>query len=220
MNTSRIKRAEEFVKKTHLQILGGVLTWKLHKFPFFHSVHTHAGKRRDYVIPNDGRTIVCDATYTCIIKDESGKAMSVIGFELSAEALYVYQLQGIKDADTRGVDLGDYLLAHTEVIARKLRKSYICVQPARLHRYYELDEFHDLYPQLYRHQARMRNIYDGGSTRRGYEYHDLGYPPRYQKFLRKRITFARWLRLQELLLDRRLRQHQREFPQDALFANE
>ncbi len=67
------------------------------------------------------------------------------------------------------IDIGDHFLAWAEEIARTLDKRYVKVIHAHLTAYYELDECHDLYPKLYAHQNRLRQIYNDSPRKRGYQ---------------------------------------------------
>ena len=205
------------IKKREVQIQSILIPWKLRRLSFFHSLLV--GKSVKDATEVEGYSVWCDSTYTVVIKNAEG-LIGVIGFELSKHSMKIYQLQGINGVNVRGLDLGDYLLARAEVVARKLRKRYVRVQPARFHTYYELDERHSLYPQLYKHQERLRKMYDSSARKRGYEYCRPGYSYWYQKVLRKRMPFKRWLRLQVLLFDRQMRNMQRDNDEHFQFAQE
>jgi hypothetical protein len=202
------KRREEKNAAVFPQLLRGL--------PFFYSFHTGKGRH----LLRDGVTrIWADATYTLVAADQ-GIPVGVIGFEYDAAVLRIYQLQGLKGVNVRGVDLGNFLLSCAEGAARKLHCHTIRVQPARYHVYYELDEDHPLYSQLYQHQERLRRMYDGSSKARGYIYCRPGYFNWYQKQLRKRLTVGRWLRLQMLLYERVLREAHRSGALEAVASYE
>jgi hypothetical protein len=173
-----------------------ILQKKLPEYDFFHSVLT---EKQGHIV--DGCRVWCDATYTVVVQHKA-TAIALIGFELSGECLSIYQLQGIRGKKLFGIDLGPFLLEKAELIARALGKVVVRVQTARLHTYYDLDESHSLYPQLYRHQARLRALYDDAAAARGYEKPSRGYAW-WHKTLRKRITLKRFLRLSEIRFNRR-----------------
>lgn len=203
-------------KRRRMHIRSILIPWKLRRLSFFHSFYMGKG---EHLLSSKERHIFGDATYTVVVQ-QKGRPIGIIGFELSSDCLKVYQLQGVKNANVKGLDLGNHLLACAEVITRRLGKAYIRVQPARFHTYYDLDEMHSLYPQLYAHQARLRKMYDTSASKRGYEYCRPGYSFWYQKLLRKRITFVRWLSLQSRLFDRQMRKYQKDTSYDTLFASE
>jgi hypothetical protein len=172
----------------------------LRGLPFFYSVHTGKGRHTLGAV-----SFWADATYSLVAADR-GRPVGVVGFEYAAGVLRVYQLQGLKKVNVRGIDLGDLLLSCAEDAARTLCCHTVRVQPARMHVYYDLDEDHSLYPRLFAHQARLRKMYDESSLKRGYEYCRPRYFYWYQKQLRKRLTFIRWLRLQVRLYERLLKE--------------
>ncbi len=205
------------IKKRQVQIQKVLIPWRLRRSTFFHSLIV--GKSVKDATPVGVYSVWCDSTYTIIVKNAQGP-LGIIGFELSKTSMKIYQLQGIKGVNIRGLDLGDHLLACAEAIARTLGKREVLVQPARFHTYYDLDEMHSLYPQLYKHQERLRKMYDGSARKRGYEYCRPGYSYWYQKVLRKRMSFKRWLHLQVLLFDRQMRNIQRDNDEHFQFAQE
>ena len=209
--------AVHFIKKRQVQIHSILIPWRLRRVPFFHSLLV--GKSVKDATMVEDFAVWCDVTYTVVVKNAKGP-FGLIGFELSKNSMKIYQLQGIKCVNIKGVDLGDHLLACAEIVARKIGKRYILVQPARFHTYYDLDEMHSLYPQLYKHQARLRKMYDASASKRGYEYCRPGYSFWYQKLLRKRITARRWLRLQVLLFDRQMRRLHRDAKEYPYYASE
>lgn len=206
-----------FIKKREVQIQSVLIPWKLRRVPFFHSLIV--GRSVKDATKVGDFSVWCDVTYTVVVKNAAGP-LGLIGFELSKHSMKIYQLQGIKGVNIKGIDLGDHLLSCAETVARTIGKRYVLVQPARLHTYYDLDEMHSLYPQLYAHQARLRKMYDASASKRGYEYCRPGYSYWYQKLLRKRMTLKRWLRLQVLLFDRQMRRLQRDAREYPYFANE
>jgi|GEM_PF-6916408 len=144
--------------------------------------------------------IWCDDTFTAVINGPKGP-MAVIGFHLSQEGFYVSQMQGIRGVNTRGVDIGLFLIAKAEIMARALDKSVVYIASAYSNLYWDLDEEHRLYPQLYAHRDRLRKIYDASAAKMGYT---AGPFPSssWRKVIRKKITFRRWWRLQLVLYNR------------------
>ncbi|MEX0913206.1 MAG: hypothetical protein WDZ56_01605 [Candidatus Paceibacterota bacterium] len=170
------------------------------KFVHMFFVGTGTPKEKRYV---DGREIWCDTRFTAVI-ERNGEGIALLGFHLSRESLFVEQIQGIKGVNSKGCDLGPFLILCAEKVARLLGKANVCIQPANRNSYWDLDEEHRLYPQLYAHQARMKRRYDLSAKQCGYDPPQYGYNW-WHKTIRKRITFARWLRLQEILFNRSAR---------------
>lgn len=109
-----------------------------------------------------------DANFVVVVQ-RNGRPVGLIGFEITEDSIEVKQLQGIKGSKLYGIDISDHFLALAEEIARRLHKRYVRVIHAHLTTYYELDELHDLYPKLYAHQNRLRQIYNNGPRKRGYQ---------------------------------------------------
>lgn len=151
------------VHKRHLQAPD--LERVLQQLPFFHSFHVDPG---EHTVPGLSQEIWADEAFTIVVKNSYGP-IGLIGFVLSDESMIVLQLQGLKGVNTRGIDFGDFLLECAEQAAFTLGMRYVRVQPAHLNVYYELDDQHALYPQLYAHQDRMRKLYNSAPENRDYE---------------------------------------------------
>jgi hypothetical protein len=151
----------------------------------------------------DNCQVWADGPYTVVIKHRN-KAVGLIGFECEGTSFRICQLQGIKGRDLFGLELGTFLLEKAEVIARTLRMEVIRVSSAHQHPYFYLDERSDLYPQEYKIQKRMREIYNRAPEK-------LGYKPEFnlgdgiawrRKRLRKKITLVRAIKFHLVLYNR------------------
>lgn len=139
---------------------------RIEALSFVHSFFVGEGKV--YVSDLD-RWFWADTQYTVVIQNDRQEVIALIGFRLTDSYLNVYQLQGIKGVNLRGLNLSDHLVKCAEDIAHALHLTQVAIQPAHLHTYFDLDETHSLYPQLYEHQARMRRMYDEAPQRHGYK---------------------------------------------------
>lgn len=140
---------------------------KLRRLPFV--CFLCVGDHQFHCVVINGRTerLYADAPFMLVIKRES-QILGVLGFETNFGLLSVYQMQGLKGVNVRGLDVSDYLLACAEEVAINLGLSFIRVQPARQNDYYDLGPEHSLYSQIMTHQARLRKTYDETPKRRGY----------------------------------------------------
>ncbi len=188
------------IKKRLYRRFDDYLPGVLKSFEFVHEVLLGHGSHQ---VKGVKHNLWADAHYTVVILHHN-KPSGLVGFELEKTILTVYQLQGIKGAYVGDIQLGDFLLAYAEVIARKLDMHAIRVQPAYRHVYFDLDEEHSLYPQLYKHQDRLRALYDQSAKARGFDRLHHGYHSWYVKVLRKPLTLKRFVRLQGILINRRL----------------
>lgn len=202
------KNAKNALQAEHI-----MLQKKLRDLNFVYAVLCERGQ---HIVGSD--RVWCDASHTVVIS-QKGEPCALIGFTLSKDSVSVLQMQGIRGKKLFGVDLGPFLLSYAEMIARQSQKTYLRVQPAREHDYFELSEESYMYPQLYAHQRRMRAIYDASPKASGYEEPSSSYRW-WQKTLRKKLTFKRWLLLLELTFNRQMRQLKKDVPQDDLFAAE
>lgn len=176
------------------------LSKRLSKEAFFHALKQ--GERQHFA---GIHRVWSDAPYLLVVK-ENEKPIAMIGFSLSRSTLSVVQLQGIRGVNLRGRNVGTLLLPYAELLARMLGKPYVRVQAAYRQTYFDLDEESRLYPKLYEHQERMRQIYDRAPQALGYEPQRwLRSVPWRRKKLRKLVTFPRFLRMHALLFDRSMR---------------
>ena len=82
--------------------------------------------------------------------------------------MLVSQLQGLKGVNMKGFNLADYLLTCAEEMAVVFGAFSVKVQLASRNYYYDLDDTHRLYPQLYAHQRRLYRVYNDTPKKRGY----------------------------------------------------
>ncbi len=134
----------------------------------------HYGKRKFFVADPKRRRAKSEIelwsdTNFVVVVQRKDRPVGLIGFEITEDSIEIKQLQGIKGSKLHDIDIGDQFLTWAEEIACTLHKRYVKVIHAHLTTYYELDELHDLYPQLYAHQNRLRQIYNDGPKKRGYQ---------------------------------------------------
>lgn len=154
-----------------------------------------------------GSDIWCDEPFTAVVKNDYGQPAGLIGFHFSKETLYVGQLQGVKRAKLHGVDLGPFFIEKAEVIARAMGKSVVRIIPAQQTPYWDIRDDHDMYPKLYAYKNRLKKIYNIAPSQLGYSEPLLAWHwwEKTIRHPRKRLTFARWLKLMELRFKRKTR---------------